>query len=265
MTVDEAGFVAGQPHGSLGDIPRQARARDRLDPSEELLDFLEALPGGISAETEELRDEVGGDTAGRDTVHTYPALAELHGHTPRDVDDGGLRSAVSERERVPGPKAADAAGIDDAPRSLALHHRCRVFHSEYDPAKQKRHGGIEMLDGDAFDTPARHGAPGVVEDAVEAPVSRHRMIDCRLDVRFSGDVGPDEASPGTERLHEPPPLLFAPGGDHHGGAFLNEQLRGGATDTARPARYDRDLAIEPAHLCLLSGTETPDCLECPHG
>ncbi len=208
--------------------------------------------GALGGKPQRLQQDAGDDRAGRDAVHAHVVLAELHRHAPGELDDGGLGRAVDHRRRVAGAAGGHARVVDDAARALAHHDRGRVLHAEEHAAEVHRHRPLGGVQRDRLDAASRAGTAGVVEEAVEPPVTIDRGADQPPDVVLARDVGPDELGAGSERPGGRLALRLPASREDHGGALLDEQLGGALPHAARRSGDDRDLALEPAHAPLLA-------------
>jgi len=115
---------------------------------------------------------------------------------------------------------------------------------------------VEIVYSDVFDSAASRSA-GIVEKTVEPSELRDGEVDSLLDIRLSGNVGPDETHTGSEFGRERFTRFFRSTREDDAGALLNEQADRSFADAARPARDDRDLALHPcAHTPSLPNEAT---------
>ena len=89
-------------------------------------------------------------------------------------------------------------------------------------ANMDRHGGIETLQGQVLDAPARGRAASVVDQNVDTAVGVGSLLDGALHIRRPGHVGLNEGRAGGGRHLGPE--MGAPAAEHHGGALLDETL-----------------------------------------
>src|ERR1700730_5284586 len=249
MAVDEAGFITGQPERSVCDVLRQSGPLDRLEILEHALHEWNDLVGPLRRETHRLAEDRRRDAAGTDAVDPDASFTELHRHRVSQMDDRGLGGAIDVRPKAR-PETGDAGGADDRARALLLHHGCRVLDAEEDPAQEHADGRVETVDRNVLDLSADARVPGIVEDAVEPAKALAGLCDRRLHVRFAAHVRVEIPCASAELTGETPAAIVLDIGQHHRGAFFDEETHGGLTDAARSAGDECDLALETSHAAL---------------
>ncbi len=123
-----------------------------------------------------------------------------------------------------------------------------MFHAEHHAAHQRRHRGVEAFDLEAFDAAGLRRAAGVVEQAIDAAEFLDRKRDQRPHLLFHRDIGLAKDAIGAEFFGKRLTFRRAAPGDDDFRALGHEYLGGVQSDTARRARNDRNLAVQPSHV-----------------
>ena len=142
------------------------------------------------------------DDTRRDCVHADAVLDQLLGQALGDRGDETLRASVQCSPGTATVARRHRGEVDDAtalPLTPHVGHRRRAAH-QYRAHVQVQHLVVELV-GDLLDRRALHQPAGVVDQHVDAPELRHRLVDDAAAGGGIGDVAADEAAAGTQRLH----------------------------------------------------------------
>ncbi len=179
-------------------------------------------------------------------------LAQLHRHTPCQVNHRRLGRAVDHGARISGQIRRNGAVVDDRARRLRFHDGRGVLHAEHHGAHKQRHRGVKAFHRNALDAAGRGRAAGIVEQHVEPAVAVEHMAHGALPVRLARCVGRHIACVRTQPCRYRVPFWPAPACKDHAGAFRDEELRSALADAAGRSGDESDLAVKHSHGPILT-------------
>ena len=145
------------------------------------------------------------------------------------------------------PHAGHRCGRYDRARFLILHDASGVFHPEDDAPEEYPKGRFRLAEGRLCDRPADSAETCIVEQAVQSPVTLHRVGNERLDLALLPNIGAEVGDRRPKFVDEKRPLVVLDVRRDHLRALAKEKLHRAAADPAGAARNNCDLARKPTH------------------